>query len=372
MEISSLYTDKERTEAMFACGYLFHCIHEIETTIEKNAVVPSPLPYLVAAFYTPLSYLLPSEAMERAILDCIHMRLSSSSDSSDDFDLFCHVCVQLKKDIISQFSEHDIDISQFYVLSVAYDITPDEWFSTYRKPFLSTTASICSLLIASNPSDKNKPASASHPFTRTEHTVKKKSIVLLSLISIIAIIVIAAFIIIFSQQKAPANSTSAPAIETETSTQTSSTVVDSAHSSGQDELADGTEIAPLSLPQNGRHYPTYDFTNSTFSSICVHAPTNLNCFVIVKRAGKDIILDRFFVRANQTVDTFLSVGELDVFFAFGDEWYGEDHLFGDDTSCQVDRGLDVSDAYGYEYTLYPVKDGNLTMPSVTIEEMLAG
>lgn len=145
--------------------------------------------------------------------------------------------------------------------------------------------------------------------------------------------------------------------------------------SGNDSSAQTTDHespVPLSLPRNGRHYPTYDFSNSTFSSICVHAPTTSNCFVIVKRAGKDIILDRFFVRANETVDTFLPVGELDVFFAFGDDWYGTDLLFGDSTTCQVDRDLDISDAYGYEYTLYPVVDGNLTMPSVSMEEMLAG
>lgn len=36
----------------------------------------------------------------------------------------------------------------------------------------------------------------------------------------------------------------------------------------------------------------------------------------------------FFVRAGETVDTYCPNGTLDIYFTFGDDWYGPDYLSG--------------------------------------------
>lgn len=42
----------------------------------------------------------------------------------------------------------------------------------------------------------------------------------------------------------------------------------------------------------------------------------------------------------------------------------------EETTCSVDKGIRFTRTSGYEYTLYPVADGNLNLEPLSLEEML--
>lgn len=68
----------------------------------------------------------------------------------------------------------------------------------------------------------------------------------------------------------------------------------------------------------------------------------------------------FFAAAGEITTTIVSKGYYYVSFASGNKWYGEEHLFGKNTSyIKDDKGLDFrKDGATCTYTLSPVKDGN--------------
>ena len=70
----------------------------------------------------------------------------------------------------------------------------------------------------------------------------------------------------------------------------------------------------------------------------------------------------FYVRAGDTVTIGVPANYLFVYFASGTEWYGYGRglMFGDNTSySKDDECLDFTE-YTWEYTLYPVTNGNFS------------
>lgn len=70
----------------------------------------------------------------------------------------------------------------------------------------------------------------------------------------------------------------------------------------------------------------------------------------------------FFVRAGETVTIGVPAEYLYVYFASGTTWYGygEGLMFGEYTSYSKDDDLLDFAQYTYQYTLYPVYDGNFS------------
>ena len=75
-----------------------------------------------------------------------------------------------------------------------------------------------------------------------------------------------------------------------------------------------------------------------------------------------------YIRGGDTVEVDVPLGSYEIRYAAGDTWYGEDELFGPETSYNKaddlftfsDTGYQIS---GYTITLYQVVNGNLeTIP----------
>lgn len=353
------------SKAMTLCGYIFYCIHRLEDDIEKEPVVSNAMPILSAAFFAPLSFtvLRPNTAISNDFCDCVATRLCTKRPSPI-MDLFFTCAADFVGCYGSTLSfENSLDYSLYLAFDSVYDISSDEWFDKYRKPVLRVAHSI--LVFADDLVKRDAPSPSPAPAPETK--VRTHSNRAVYWIAIIAVVVAVVSIII--AVSASHSSSSVPP----TAASSSSTAVEPA--SDPSAAVPTLELDPqpekLSLPRNGRHYPTYDMSQGALSSICVHAPSTSNCFVIIKRSASGKILDRFFVRAGETVDTYCPNGVLDIYFAFGDDWYGTDYLFGEDTRCQVDREIEFTQTVYYEYTLSPVTDGNLYMPEASMDEALS-
>lgn len=70
----------------------------------------------------------------------------------------------------------------------------------------------------------------------------------------------------------------------------------------------------------------------------------------------------FYVRAGDTVTVGTPAEYLYIYFASGTEWYGlgEGRMFGDNTAYSKDDELQDFTQYTWEYTLYPVTNGNFS------------
>ena len=64
----------------------------------------------------------------------------------------------------------------------------------------------------------------------------------------------------------------------------------------------------------------------------------------------------------ETVTVGVPADELYIYFASGTKWYGygKGLMFGEDTSYSKDDELVDFSEYTWEYTLYPVNDGNFS------------
>lgn len=136
--------------------------------------------------------------------------------------------------------------------------------------------------------------------------------------------------------------------------------------------AEATQKPSTHVPINGGSIPTeFNWMHEDLqANIIIHAPVSEHVFVKLKRATTGVTLYQFFVRAGETADVEIPVATYNVCFAFGKEWYGIDNLFGEETTCSVDKGIRFTRTSGYEYTLYPVADGNLNLEPLSLEEML--
>ncbi len=122
---------------------------------------------------------------------------------------------------------------------------------------------------------------------------------------------------------------------------------------------------PLDLPKNGQVFVGAGLNRE--SELKIKSKTSKSCYVKLKNAaGTDVFA--FFVRAGSTVTISVPKGNYYVYFAYGDEWYGTEDVFGPDTTyAKDDELLDFSE-YTWEYTLEPVKNGNFSATPIDAEE----
>lgn len=124
-------------------------------------------------------------------------------------------------------------------------------------------------------------------------------------------------------------------------------------------------LVAVQEPQSG----TVLFGTEKFneSELTITASSSESCVVKLKTSSGTTRLS-FYVRAGDTVTVGVPAEHLYVYFASGQTWYGEDHLFGDSTSYSKDDQLLDFKQYSWEYTLYPVSYGNFSETPIDPED----
>ncbi len=125
------------------------------------------------------------------------------------------------------------------------------------------------------------------------------------------------------------------------------------------------DLTPLAEPKSGT--VLMGNTYNCESEITVTAAGNQSCVVKLKNSSGVTKL-AFYVRAGATVTVKAPAEYLYVYFASGKTWYGIDHLFGSKTDYSMDDELCDFRRYTWEYTLYPVEDGNFSQTPIDSDE----
>lgn len=117
-------------------------------------------------------------------------------------------------------------------------------------------------------------------------------------------------------------------------------------------------LRPVSKPESGTILSGSEYEGST---ITVTADSSSDYVVSLKNSsGKEYI--SVYIHAGDTVTIGVPEDYIYVYFACGTEWYGfgKGLMFGEGTSySKDDEALDCYE-YAWEYTLYPVNNGNFS------------
>lgn len=125
------------------------------------------------------------------------------------------------------------------------------------------------------------------------------------------------------------------------------------------------EMEPLSLPNSGQVFIGKDLYRG--SELSIKSKTTESCYIKLKGStGIDVF--SFFVKAGTSVTVSVPNGYYYVYFAYGDEWYGTEYLFGSDTTYTKDDELLDFKNYTWEYTLEPVINGNFSETPIDEDE----
>ena len=133
-----------------------------------------------------------------------------------------------------------------------------------------------------------------------------------------------------------------------------------------DTTTDGTEsdpvesdpdadLTPQDEPANGEVLMGGDL--ETWSTITIKAAEDESCYVKLKD-GSDNDVFAFYVRAGQEAEVNVPAGQMYIYFASGETWYGTEDLFGSKTDYSMDPEILDLDSYTYTYTLHAVEGGN--------------
>lgn len=188
--------------------------------------------------------------------------------------------------------------------------------------------------ISQSQTSSSAPAQVNKPVAHPEGSAKKSKKPVIFVV--VALVVIALVAVLFSQPvDAPVSSTNSK--------------------------PSATQLTPALEPTSGTLIECY--SSSRESSLTVHASSGSACVVKVKDLSDSTVLS-FYVRAGESATVDVPAKYLQVYFASGDTWYGANHLFGNKTQYSMDdEFLDFSE-YTYEYTLYPVTDGNFSQTPI--------
>ena len=122
-----------------------------------------------------------------------------------------------------------------------------------------------------------------------------------------------------------------------------------------------SHLNPLKEPQSGTLLSGSVVHDG--SEITITASGGASCVVKLK-SSSDVERLSFYVRAGETATVGVPAEYLYVYFASGDTWYGVADLFGEKTSYSMDDDLLDFTEYSWEYTLYPVTNGNFSQTPI--------
>jgi len=125
------------------------------------------------------------------------------------------------------------------------------------------------------------------------------------------------------------------------------------------------EMKPLSLPESGHVFIGSNLRRG--SELSIESSTTKSCYIKLKDvAGSDVL--SFFVRAGDSITVAVPRGSYYVYFSYGNDWYGTEHLFGDITTYAKDDEIRDFENYTWSYKLYPTFNGNFSETPVDEEE----
>lgn len=124
-------------------------------------------------------------------------------------------------------------------------------------------------------------------------------------------------------------------------------------------------LAPATEPRSGAILSGREASDG--AELTITAASGSSCVVKLKTATGVERLS-FYVRAGETVTMHVPREYLYVYFASGKTWYGNVSLFGDGTSYSMDDELINFKTYSWEYTLYPVTNGNFSQTPIDPED----
>ena len=126
-------------------------------------------------------------------------------------------------------------------------------------------------------------------------------------------------------------------------------------------------LMPVSAPNSGVYNEDFQ-GQEAIAPLEIKSQGGSDYYVKVVDAATDRDTLTIYIRCGDTVEVDVPLGSYEIRYAAGDTWYGEDELFGPETSYNKadelftfsDTGYQIS---GYTITLYQVVDGNLeTIP----------
>lgn len=125
-------------------------------------------------------------------------------------------------------------------------------------------------------------------------------------------------------------------------------------------------LDPVEEPESG----TILFGKKVYNEakLEVTAPENSACVVKVKDSqGNDIL--SFYIRAGDTVTMGVASQKINVCWATGEVWYGEEYLFGEETHYSKDNeSYTLKDGDKLWYDLEPVKNGDFKPEEIDADE----
>ena len=127
---------------------------------------------------------------------------------------------------------------------------------------------------------------------------------------------------------------------------------------------------PQPRPDNAKVFYKGFSPSLATSLIIINSPKDKDCVVKMKNESDETVLS-FYVRKNSTVEKKCPPGNYTVYFAYGSTWYGYSKLFGSSMTGQKDSNVTFDADYSWEYTLYAVSDGNLTLDTASSDDLLS-
>ena len=125
------------------------------------------------------------------------------------------------------------------------------------------------------------------------------------------------------------------------------------------------KLTPVTEPRSGTILSGMEVDDG--SEITITASGGQSCVVKLKTSSGVTRLS-FYVRAGETITVRVPCEYLYVYFASGSTWYGNNHLFGENTSYSMDDKICNFVDYTWEYTLRPVSSGNFEQTPIDAED----
>lgn len=137
-------------------------------------------------------------------------------------------------------------------------------------------------------------------------------------------------------------------------------------------LSSSATINPVALPKNGQIL-YYDKKLDYVAPLTISTKGTDSYFIkLVSTKTWEPVL-WFFVRAGQSVDIDVPLGRYELRYACGEEWYGLEYLFGEDTAYYKADDFFRFKVSGTGYSgwtveLYAQRDGNLSVDEIDKED----
>lgn len=125
-------------------------------------------------------------------------------------------------------------------------------------------------------------------------------------------------------------------------------------------------------PLSGTYNENFD-EQQAIAPLEIRTDAGADYYVKVVNTANDIDTLTIYIRGGETIEVEVPLGNYEIRYASGDNWYGDEELFGADTSFNkadelfdfVETNYQIS---GYTITLYQVVDGNLETKSINKDQ----